>query len=218
MNFRRIATPIAFGTCILTIALSVIRTSEILGQDSTIKIGPDQSKASMAETLSWLKQRVPDLGTFTYESYKVTNTYDEGTNWPPKTTSISTTEVVQNTVVFKWNVVDRCEVKYQQRDDEIEIPLKDVDPASFAVIQTTKSMLFPRSPYWTLRMYTKGNHSYLGDSAKYKPIHVKHFGARPFETWMGSIQMILPDQESAERVGRALKHAAMLCGARVDPF
>ncbi len=215
-SFGKIAKSIVIGTCVLTIAVLVVRTSEILGQESPIKIGPDQSKASMAETLSWLKQRAPDLGTFTYESYKTTIRFDEDCKCEAMT--ISKTEVVQTEIVLKWNLVD-CEVQYEQQGPyRIEVPIRDLDPVSFQVIPTIKSPMFPRPPWWTLEMYTKGNHDYLGDSAKYRPIHVTGFGARSAETRSGSASIKFPDQESAERVGRALKHAAILCGATVDPF
>jgi hypothetical protein len=212
---RRFAKSIVACTFVLTIAVSVIRPSQSLGQADSIKIGPDQSKASQAETFGWLRQRVPELATFTYRAgASVPDSNGAAPGTPGYIVTLSTAEFNQERMVFKWNAVTSCELQYEQGVKRVResytIPLKQLDPISFGVIGEGSNALFP-DPSWRLEISAQG---------ELKPIYVweTHDSKRVAETWTTRAQIRFGDQGSAERVGRALKHLAILCGARVDPF
>lgn len=191
--------------------------SKSFAQGSPIKIGSDQSKATKAETFAWLRQRVPELGSFKTDVYDTVTTHAPGTTWPPLTITILTT-VHQQRFDFKWIAENGCEVQYDINSGgstdyyRYNIPLQELDPMSFVVSPSGGEPLAPR-PIWDLQFSAGGTRT---------PIHSKpdqpdaHPGAR--RDWSHRADLAFGDQESAERVGRALKHAAILCGARVDPF
>jgi hypothetical protein len=217
---RRFAKLIAIGTCAVTVAIAVIRPSRTLAEPVSIKIGPDQSKASKTETFAWLLHRVPELGTFTHDEYDSVTTYKPGTTWPPLNTTVFTT-LHQVKFDFKWIAMNGCEVQYKEgihwpaketwSDDSYKVPLQEMDPISVVVVNVGGKPFDPQ-PYWRAVIYPKetGKPIISGvTSSKTKPEE---------KTWWRLAEIDFPDQESAERVARALKHAAILCGARVDPF
>jgi hypothetical protein len=221
MNFIQNAKSIVVGVITLTIAVAVIRPSRALAQADSVKIGPDQSKASKSETFAWLRQRVPELGTFTYYNYDSVTTYAPGTNWPPlSTTFLTTLSPIKDE--FRWIAIDGCEVQFERITgfksgrsirDYAKVPLQTLDPLSFEVSASRDGGDFGRplrTLYWKLRMGSKGNSKPIYNTETTPIAHA--------ETWSPFTYIELPDQESAERVGRALKHAAILCGARADPF
>jgi hypothetical protein len=116
---RRFAKSIVACTYVLTIAAALIRPSQSVGQTNSIQIGPDQSKASMAETLSWLKQRVPELGSFNEDLYDTATSYAKSTpgTLGPLLGTTWLTSVHQKGFDFKWIAVNGCEVQYELRKE-----------------------------------------------------------------------------------------------------
>jgi hypothetical protein len=130
MGFIRLARSIVVGTCAFTVAIAVIRPSQTLAQPVSIKIGPDQSKASKAETFGWLRQRVPELGSFKTDVYDTVTTHAPGTTWPPLTITFLTT-LHQDRFDFKWVAVNGCEVQYEVNGGNTDyyrfkIPLQEI--------------------------------------------------------------------------------------------
>ena len=84
-----------------------------------------------------------------------------------------------------------------------ETNLKLVDPISFTVVSPSQNT----PTHWALHFGGNGKYHFATN------IPAGHLCPTP-----GSPGVLTPNHESAFRLGRALKHAAILCGAKVDAF
>jgi hypothetical protein len=187
----------------LAIAVSIVRPSETACESLGITIPQDKSTASAAETESWLKTSVPELARYTLAGIGVEDR-------------------------FKWVDLSQCHLQWNQGFDwrKLDAPqpnlvvghtyklaLKDLDPASFEIHADDRTRLAgtPGRWGWMLFMKARGDSSLIACTEQTVSIANQ-------SVLQNHAMIFFPDRESAERVGRAVKHAAILCGAKVAPF
>jgi hypothetical protein len=228
LTLKHSVRSIVTAAWVLTIAVSLIPTSELFGQSHAFDIGTDQSKASRAETFAWLRERVPTLGTFVYEAHR--KNPNVGPPGDPHNVGLPVylPEIDQQTEVFRWIAVSGCDVQFEQRwfDPATEkgmvrsykVSLREIDPMSFHVVTANYENEIVGIPTSELSFETKNTVRSIYSSAT--DMSSPHEPAKGFpgvpNNYGAEIEFRV--EESAERVGRALKHAAILCGGKIDAF
>lgn len=205
-------------------------------------LGPDTSKASLNETLAWLRDNVPQMASF-------------GLDYAPPHISGTTVtyrpDRVFTNVRFTWLEVASCTISYERtlyngqhivgnqdivknsKHGEVErdvtiVPLGGLDPASFTIQRQSKGGLFDdlrTSGYGTPALgicvdglrypYYAGPNTH---NTKFGVMNNLYTPTTDCKDEHGTRSLPIGDRESAMRVARALKHAAILCGAKVAPF
>jgi hypothetical protein len=168
-------------------------------------IGPDQSTASLHETLDWLRVRVPRFSTFTFDEEA------PGNYLAPDGRVVHST----HSQTFSWLEIDSCHLRYAatattRYDPGLELErFNRVDTFTFELwlnkvgrvfveeqpkAADTKPMSVNGKPIWHVFSSTYGDQISRG----------------------ANFYCLVRDKETALRIGRALKHAAILCGAKLD--
>ena len=110
----------------------------------------------------------------------------------------------------RWSFPSDCRLRIEAPElDSVqvqELNLSAVDPVTIAVYQLGSS------EHWGIVEGGNGTRT-LWRIAKHRVGQAEHLSPPAY-----NVGILIASHESATRVARALKHAAILCGAKVDPF
>ena len=228
MTVRQKSMALVFGA---TAMLASIPVSAVAESPAVETLGPDHSRASLAETLTWLRQQVPGFASSEFTQARVH--YPPVGSPPPHYFTVGP-EVDDLFTKFAWRDADSCNLHFQRTmmtigneeqtfnmsdkrklvTDVYHISLGELDPSSITVEQDSE----PNAPLHA------GNELAFGICIEGRNAHGLQLEG--FGSYISLIQckhwpyngLPIQDRESALRVAKALKHAAILCGAKVAPF
>src|SRR5579862_3528617 len=115
---KRVVGELILKTAVLGWAVLLILAFASSGWCGGEKIGPDQSTASLQETLDWLRDRVPEFGTFTFDAYDAQDYLSNGK--PPVTLRVGRPSIDSQT--FSWVEIDSCRLRYKKTDEHFYEP------------------------------------------------------------------------------------------------
>jgi hypothetical protein len=182
-------------------------------QSSGTAVEPDQSTASLAETLSWLRKRLPDFAAITYER-------DAGQD----ATVLVTTQQSLHLIKF-----DSCDVRFNKTYETLKVVGEGPDVGDQNLLEADKistlkssgvdlSMIDPESV--TISPADATRQGAEPPSIRGKPVWVVNLKGTgtPGSTMSiaGTENFLVRDRESAMRIARAFKHAALLCRAQLS--
>jgi formylglycine-generating enzyme required for sulfatase activity/TPR repeat protein len=197
------------GLVIATVALPI----NGFCQSSGTAVEGDQSTASLAETLAWLRKRLPDFAAITYER-------DAGQNATVLLTTrqrldlirfdscdvrfnktYETLKVVGEGPVFgDQNLLDGIKIN-ALKSSGVDLSLVDPESVTISPAEATRPGAEPPSIH--------GRHVWA--------VNLKGTGTPGSATAIaGSENFLVRDRESAMRIARAFKHAALLCKAQLS--
>jgi hypothetical protein len=203
-------------------------------------LGPDKSTATLKETLAWLQEQVPRFASATFTSYKVyingmtsrigadRQSSRVGFRWLQVNSctvryerEVLTEPIVKNQIVVKTGELAIDGKTGAEERDIGEIQLGKLDPATFSIPhEVSGGNSFP-----DLRDYI-GNPALAICADSRVPNNVNSLRSNRDLVYAPSLfcksfamdGFTFTNRELTVRVARALKHAAILCGAKVAPF
>lgn len=158
---------------------------------------------TLEETGAWLKQKLESLPE---QSHPITADTRMWIKYDSVTLE-GKALVVEATSRFHIDIGEGSEDTVRS---QFRVPLGDLDPKHIAVVQPDPDKQFFRVDAAT----TGGNASVITRTIS------STFKEKPPTTdeTSSSFRLIFSDRDSAERVAKALAHAAELCGAKAEPF
>jgi hypothetical protein len=222
-----------FGAIIMVIHVLAFSGSLAVAQEGAIgAVGPDRSTASLQETLSWLRDHAPRFFLVLFRrKYLHWDHSDNTISFGPDYESAN--------AQFKWIDAGKCKLRFErttttvkgeEKSDIYDLPLAELDPSSITIQRDANKdqpLEGEDGAAWGICLEDRsGKDGFQIVDQKRLPARLE---GRAFT--IGVVNTLftmcshypdrgLPvqDRESAARVARAFKHAAILCGAKVAPF
>lgn len=208
--------------------------NEILPQQNNSTSSDTESSATLQETVDWLKSAIFTFGRFRY--LDVDRVYSDLRHYIPEQSDNCTLQYIlvdnkdHEEGVYKLivqpnnpNIPKITEIPLITNAaiyrDTITVPLNTLDPLSaktskhpqeFYVIELSTAGLkntITKSRVFDYRYDSKGEFREPRENEK-----------GPFTVDQNMASLSFKDEESANRIAKALKHAIKLCGGKVDPF
>ncbi len=211
VGFPRLNEPKTVALLVALVIATVALPINGSCQSSVTSVEGDQSSASLAETLSWLRKRLPDFAAITYER-------DAGQS----STVLLTTRQSLDLIKF-----DSCDVRFNKTYETLKVVGEGpvfgdqnlLDAMKINAIKSSGvdlSLVDPESV--TISPAGATRQGAEPPSIKGKPVwivNLKGTGTPGSATAIaGSENFLVRDQNSAMRTARAFKHAALLCRAQ----
>jgi hypothetical protein len=178
------------GALFLAVQTMASFTDAAIAEDSRVDtVGPDQSTATLKETLDWLRVKTPEFATFT----------DSGCPG-------------QGTQTFEWLELKACdEWSFQMRDNQGKLSI--VSTFSPRTLNGSSISLRPTKaiPDCVISPYSVDVDTIGGAKSVYYQVY-----SDPSQ--IAGTNFVAVDHESAERLAKAIKHAIRLCGSKKEPF
>ena len=168
-----------------TLALTAFFFAQVIeAQDNG---SPKESTATLEKTLSWLSRHIEASFAYGYSTIE--------TSADTVTASHHESSVSRTSVKF-----DDCNVSWRDGDQIIVVPLATIDPLSVVAALHSEANTKFDDELWELPLMTRERKKAVTIQAATGAVQTR-----------SSVKIVFPDQESAGRFARALRHATNLC-------